>query len=1126
MPSFNARTSIISSNKFYLAGWYGELGLRSSDFYVKVYNLDGVLDTSFSEDGIQSLGIGNYWTSATVLVDGSYQNIAHAGEDSDSQLYSIQVQNDGKIILSGTSCNTFDYIYGTSTYYASIVRLNSDGSLDHSYGVDGISLNTNQQYIVDSMLQDDGKLITVGYGTIDWSHISEGNGIDPYVAVDSGLVRRYNTDGSVDEVFSSNNPLGDAFSEDWLSFPFSRVILNSVDLQSDDKLIVAGIKWDGSTSNNYSGYRVLRLNQDGSLDETYGENGVVSLDTTVNSISWVPEEPAGDFSSTSTVLILPDDSLILGGRALNETSDFFITHLDINGNIDLTFGLNGNGVVEADFGGKWDSVTDLSYNPFNSKIIVSGNSNGSLILQQYNLDGSIDYSFNQNVTIPSFFDSGTTDGWELRNFNVEISQDKIIVSGGREIYQVASFNFDGTLYKTWMSGTESSDEISGTDVTDIFRGDLGDDVLEGGASNDVLEGGAGNDVLNGGDDLDTADYSFALNAVNIDLSKGNAKGINAAGMTETGTDTLLSIENATGGAGNDVLVGSASANVLYGGDGDDVVSAGQGNDLIIGGDGAGNDTYDGGDGIDTVKYTSAIAGITVNLNLKSANAISTSADSGIGVDKLTKIENIIAGNYNDIIIGNSSNNSILGKDGADTINGNNGNDSISGGSGNDALTGGTGNDTFIIDGGTDTITDLGNGQDILQVTSGILNATVTKAWVATNSSYNNAEVNLTSNGQSINLSAVNTGTNGFSLINTGKAATLIGSAFDDSFVGGTGADTLNGRAGFNTLNGGSGNDTYVIDITGATSSNIMFNEVYDSQGVDRLNFTVTSNEFAVIQDSWFSIRRLNDGKDLAIGVFDDNHEEPINGVIIKDQFNYAGGSFNNTINTITLKAPATENKSITFNIAVTGSGSSHLIGTKGVDYIAGFGGNQTLSGGAGNDILSASRFDTAGNTGDTLYGEAGNDDISGKEGNDILDGGVGSDIIEGGDGDDIIYGKEGNDVLTGGDGADTFKFDTALKSNLDRITDFEHLADQIQLSLSIFTNIKGADNVFDSTDLLSGSWTGKQKVNATSSNEHLIFNTANNGLYYDADGSAKGAAVQFATLIGVSSVTLDDFTII
>lgn len=698
-----------------------------------------------------------------------------------------------------------------------------------------------------------------------------------------------------------------------------------------------------------------------------------------------------------------------------------------------------------------------------------------------------------------------TEGYEdIRQIKYD-SSGNLLIAGqfGAKVYSI-----EGTDYEDIYLITPEGFKLIGNDLDNLISAGSGADELLGAVGNDVLIGGSGNDIINGGVGLDTASYGFALNAVNIDLSKGKANGINSAGLTETGTDTLLGIENATGGAGNDRLVGSDSANILYGGDGNDTVSAGKGNDVIIGGDGAGDDTYDGGDGIDTVKYTSAVAGITVNLSLKSRNAISTSTDSGIGVDKLTKVENIIAGNYNDIIIGDGSNNTLEGMDGADSINGNNGNDVVNGGLGNDTLTGGAGNDTFVINSGVDTITDLGNGQDILQVTSGVLNATVSKAWVARSGTYNNAEVNLTSNGQSVNLNAVTSGTHGFDITNTGKAATFIGSAFDDSITGGSGDDTLNGRAGTNVLNGGSGNDAYIIDISGATNSDVIFNEVYDSQGVDKLSFTVTSAEFDAINDSWFSIRRLNDGKDLAIGVFDDNNEEPINGVIIKDQFNYVGGSFNNTINTITLKAPETENKSITFNIAVTGSSSSQLIGTKGVDYMAGFGGSQTLNGGAGNDILTASRFDTEGNIGDTIYGEAGNDDISGKEGNDTLNGGV------------------GNDELTGGSGADTFIFDMALKSNLDKITDFEHLLDEIQLSLSIFTNIKGADSVFDGADLLSGSWTGKQKVNASSSNEHLIFNTANNGVYYDADGSGKGAAVQFATLVGVNTISVDDFSII
>ena len=56
------------------------------------------------------------------------------------------------------------------------------------------------------------------------------------------------------------------------------------------------------------------------------------------------------------------------------------------------------------------------------------------------------------------------------------------------------------------------------------------------------------------------------------------------------------IENATGGSGNDALLGNASANVLAGNAGNDTLIGRGGNDLLLGGDGA--DTFDSGDGLD------------------------------------------------------------------------------------------------------------------------------------------------------------------------------------------------------------------------------------------------------------------------------------------------------------------------------------------------------------------------------------------------------------------------------------------------------------------------------------------------------------------------------------------------
>jgi len=65
-----------------------------------------------------------------------------------------------------------------------------------------------------------------------------------------------------------------------------------------------------------------------------------------------------------------------------------------------------------------------------------------------------------------------------------------------------------------------------------------------------------------------------------------------------GLDLANIIENGNGGAGNDLILGSAGLDIIDGGDGDDCIIGGGGLDTLIGG--AGNDVLLGGDGDDTL----------------------------------------------------------------------------------------------------------------------------------------------------------------------------------------------------------------------------------------------------------------------------------------------------------------------------------------------------------------------------------------------------------------------------------------------------------------------------------------------------------------------------------------------
>ena len=150
-----------------------------------------------------------------------------------------------------------------------------------------------------------------------------------------------------------------------------------------------------------------------------------------------------------------------------------------------------------------------------------------------------------------------------------------------------------------------------------------------------------------------------------------------------------SYEFFSGGDGNDTLKTGAGDDILDGGNGNDKLYGGNDNDTLIGG--AGADSIDGGFGSDVATFTSALAGISVDLNKGTAKSTTGNDTAGIGSDKLSNIENVIAGNYADTITGSKVSNT---------------------------LTGGYGNDTFIFNTklnaqtNVDTITDFTSGDKI------------------------------------------------------------------------------------------------------------------------------------------------------------------------------------------------------------------------------------------------------------------------------------------------------------------------------------------------------------------------------------------------------------------------------
>ena len=207
-------------------------------------------------------------------------------------------------------------------------------------------------------------------------------------------------------------------------------------------------------------------------------------------------------------------------------------------------------------------------------------------------------------------------------------------------------------------------------------------------------------------------------------------------------------------------------------------------------------------------------------------------------------------------------------------------------------------------------------------------------------------------------------------------------------------------------------------------------------------------------------------------------------------------------------------------------GNDKISGTSGNDYIDGGVGADVMSGGMGDDTYivddSKDKVVEASNQGnDTIittlekfslvkmpnvenltYVGFVDADLTGNKQNNII---VAS------DGDDYLEGKEGNDSLTGGAGADKFVFNTKFGStNIDAITDFVSGEDVLVISKKIAKKL--AKSFTEDNFVYSDK--------AQDANHYLIFNSENNTLYYDADGSgSKAAAIEIVVVGSVIEFT-------
>jgi Ca2+-binding RTX toxin-like protein len=382
-----------------------------------------------------------------------------------------------------------------------------------------------------------------------------------------------------------------------------------------------------------------------------------------------------------------------------------------------------------------------------------------------------------------------------------------------------------------------------------------------------------------------------------------------------------------------------------------------------------------------------------------------------------------------------------------------------------------------------------------------------------------------------------------------------GMSADNYIWGGTGNDTISGGVNVNRLYGEEGDD-YIKVFWNAPDS-----QLFGGAGNDTLEAGAGGNYL----DGGTGIDYMYGGKGGDVFIVDnakdrvieswvpdfDNVPNPID--TVKTSVSYALDI------TAKIELFETTNSASTKALKLAGSDASQtIIGNAGNNILDGAGGNDVLIGGIGADtLIGGSGSDTASyaasktgvtvslvksslNTGeaqgdkftsvegligsnfnDKLYGDNLSNKLSGGNGNDYLVGYGGKDTLTGGAGNDKLVGGLDNDTLTGGAGADTFVFSTALgTNNVDKITDFSVKDDVIHLENAVFLKLLTTGTL--SADAFASNVNGT----ATDKLDRIVYESDTGKLFYDADGSGKGAATQFASLKAGLALTADDFFVI
>jgi uncharacterized delta-60 repeat protein len=471
-------TTPAPANNYYLGSVliYGDKGTANDGKILVVgehdnmrYNPDGSIDPTFGSGGDATLPDG-YFPRAGVL------------------------QPDGKLVVAG-------YANGGNSFF--VGRFTVDGQLDPIFNGTGI-VTTSFPYIgfahTVALEFVDGvpKIVAAGFVWISYPHDSE------------FALTRYNMDGSLDTSFGSGSEV--------LTNPSPRLdyLLGEVS-QPDGKIVVVGYS---DPTGTFSQLVVARYNTDGTLDSTFGSNGLVFTQIGIS-------------DGASSVALQSNGDIIVGGSAEDQNfqqNTLLVRYLP-DGTLDSTFGSGGivNGAISGlvvQTNGRIVATVNASTNP----------PTGGAVLR-CNPDGSFDTSFGTGGIVSPAFPGYP----QAEPGSVAIQSDGKIVLGGDD----GGANF----YLARFFGDPVGDAITGRVFNDV-NGNGGGSADQGLQNWTVFLDSNNNGVPDPGEPTATTDANGAYSFINLQPGTYSVREVLANGWVQTTLNPdPVTVSDTTGATG-------------------------------------------------------------------------------------------------------------------------------------------------------------------------------------------------------------------------------------------------------------------------------------------------------------------------------------------------------------------------------------------------------------------------------------------------------------------------------------------------------------------------------------------------------------------------------------------------